>query len=268
MNLTNYLKELFISFIDTYKKEFSRSIGLVLLYTIVCFIFVAILLRFSNFDPISHTKQTSLLSYFIHDYSQGKTYSIVDLTEIIFLFFVSLFSISILRKNNKDLKEIKIMESFKYIKLNDIYSLVSILIICFIIDFSFFQIVCLIVPDSFNEIYQWFYNIIMYILRRFIPILLFSIVIYNNISNNKIKFNLRNIWFLFIAYIMINTISFELSMYIRIYVINLILIPIDVEKIFVYESILGIGLISLNFIGYHAIMINSVKLLENIELFN
>ncbi len=103
----------------------------------------------------------------------------------------------------------------------------------------------------------------MYLLREFIPWILFALTIYKTTNNAKLRLNFKKIWFLFVAYWIINMSAYEFSIFIRSYVFDFVLIPLDVEKKFLFESILGIGLIGFNFTGYYAVMTHSVFLIEN-----
>jgi hypothetical protein len=263
MSLTNYLKSLFSELIDSYRKYFIRTSGIVLAYTIICFIVVALLSRFSNFDPTNYKKQISLLSYFSTNYSAGNTYGIVDLTSIVFLFFVSIFSISLIRWNKDDGEEFKLEKSLKNVKMNDIISFLLIFLICSIIDFLLFKterfLVSIIEEKGFA---WWVHNLLLFPMRNFIPWTLFSLTIYKVITSRTIRITFKTTWLLFIAFWIINAFAYEFSLYVKFYLFDLILIPVNIEKRFYFESILGISLIGSIFIGYYAVMTASVKLLD------
>ena len=77
MNLKTFIKKQFEDFIEVYDKYLIRTSGITLTYTLFCFLAIALLARFSDFDPSVLKKQFSLLSYFFTRYSKGNTYSIV-----------------------------------------------------------------------------------------------------------------------------------------------------------------------------------------------
>lgn len=263
MNLASYLKALLSNLIDDYKKLLVRTSGLTLAFTIVCFLIVALLLRYSDFDPSSYKKQLSLLSYFYTSYSTGETYSIVDLTTIVFLFFASLVSIALLRSDANDNKEFEIFKSVKRIKLNDFLWLGSVFFVSGLFDYLLFRLNNLINDGVENkELAKWMYNFLMYPCRGFIPWMLFSLSIYKVTADVKLNWTFKKVCFVFIAFWIINAFSYELSVYIRVYVLDLLVIPVDLERKFVFESILGIGLIAFNFVGYYSVMTTSLRLLE------
>src|SRR5436190_10529542 len=104
MNFSEYLKRQFTAFVEGYTKYFWRTLGAVLIYTIICFAAMAFLLRFSDFDTANGKSQISMLSYFFTRYSSKEVYSLVDLAKTVFIFFVALFSIGLTRqtKNEND----------------------------------------------------------------------------------------------------------------------------------------------------------------------
>lgn len=264
MTLSNYLKTLLTNLVDTYKKNFLRTMGTIFVYTIICFLVVAVLLRFSNFDHSSIKKQVSLLSYFLTFYSAGETYSIVDLTNIVFLFFVSLFSISLIRSNADEKVEFKISKSFTSIRLNDFFTFIIVLLGCSLIDFPLFQSDRFLSTNIDNKgLIKWTHNLLMYLLREFIPWILFALTIYKTTNNVKLNMNFKKILFLFITFWIINMFTYDFSIFLRSYLFDFVLIPLDIDKKFLFESILGIGLVGFNFTGYYAVMTNSVILIEN-----
>ena len=119
MKLTDFLKKQFEDFIEVYNKFLFRTSGITLTLTLLCFIVIALLVRFSDFDPTVGKKQFSLLSYFFVRYSKGEVYSIVDLSKTVFIFFVSIFSLGLTRSNpNKEENtELKVGDFLKQISL-------------------------------------------------------------------------------------------------------------------------------------------------------
>jgi len=136
MTLTNFLKEQLTIFVENYKKYFKPTFGVAITFTTLCFVIAALLFRFSDFDPSVTAKQISLLSYFFHRYSKANTYSIVDITKTVFIFFVSLFSLGMLRlhKNDMERNELSFKHFFRSIKVKDIAILINI---CYHFNFGF-----------------------------------------------------------------------------------------------------------------------------------
>ena len=114
-----------------------------------------------------------------------------------------------------------------------------------------------------KEFVKWFHNLLMYALKGFIPWILFSLTIFKLSMGKRLNLTFIKICYLFVAYAIINSFSYELSTYIRSYVLGLVLIPCDPERKFFFESILGIGLIAFSFIVYCVGMVGSLKLMEN-----
>src|SRR5689334_12539101 len=99
MTFSNYLKEQLSDIVDNYRRNFWLTIGTSLTYSVLCFVVTAVLLKFSVFDATGNRyRQISLLSYMFSRFSNNLTYSLVDLSKSVFLFFVSLFSLGLLRQ--------------------------------------------------------------------------------------------------------------------------------------------------------------------------
>jgi hypothetical protein len=97
MTFSNYLKYQLTDLVDTYQKFYKKPLGATVIFSLLTLIAVAILLHFSIFDRTGSKRHISLLSYFFVRYSFGDTYSIVDLSKTTFIFFVSVFSVSLIR---------------------------------------------------------------------------------------------------------------------------------------------------------------------------
>ncbi len=262
MKLSDYLKRQFIDFIEVYRNYFSRTLGITFACSILCIVCAAILLRFSDFDHSITSKQVSLLSYFYHFYSKGDTYSLVDLTKSVFIFFVALFSLSLIRieKSGDENKEILFSAFVKKITAKDFASMIGILLVVSLIDFILFKISGFFSLDtSFNTPNRYF-NGLFYELRVYIPLILFSIAIYTLSPKPSVILSLKRILILFISLWIFNVITYEFTVWIRAYIIGLILMPVaDVERFYFWESFLGIPLILTYFLGYYSAMTNVLR---------
>jgi hypothetical protein len=233
--------------------------------TVICFVIAALLLRFSDFDKSVTSKQISLLSYFFHRYSKADTYSIVDLIKTVFLFFVSLFSVGLSRlpRTNIGPKELRFRNLFGVIKFNDILLLSIVFVVSSLVDFGLFKI------DNFSTLNTKNVKAAIYIqdlcfhFRIYIPLILFALTIRNLTSNRQYKLTLKRILFLYISLWLYNEFAYEISLWLRIHVFNLILMPFDSQNFYLFESFLGIPLIAFYFLGYYSAMTASLRLTES-----
>jgi hypothetical protein len=264
-----FLINLLNSFVDIYNRYLLRTYGLTVAFSVVLFIVIALLFKFSDFEVLSTKKQISLLSFFFTKYSNGWTYSLVDLSKNIFIFFVSIFSISMIRMNNsqKDADEIKLRKLTNHFHFIDMINLIGVLIFCSIIDYLLFKL------DTYSKnainnqsINTWVHNIDLYILRVYIPLILFSLIIHKITIDNKVKITFKSICYIFISLWMMNEFMYEFVLFIRIYLFGIILAPFNPDNKFIYESIFSIFLIALTFLGYYSAMTKPLILLnDNIE---
>ena len=265
MSITSYLKGQLTSFVECYQKFFKITYGIAVTFTLICFVFAALLFRFSDFDKSVISKQISLLSYFFHRYSLGETYSIVDLIKSVFIFFVSIFSIGLTRFTNNVTKDNQ--PSFKSflarLNLKDISYLLGVLILTSLIDVVLFKLdtySSAYAPDKALDKYfsEWIFN-----LRIYIPLILFSLTIRSLTIHNKTKITFKRILFLYISVWLFNEFAFEFSVWVRTHLLRLVLIPfVKSDYFYLFESFLGIPLIAFYFLGYHSAMTTSLELTE------
>ena len=265
MRLNTFLKKQFADFIEVYERYLLRTSGITLTYTLFCFVAIALLVRFSDFDPTMSKKQVSMLSYFFVRYSKGDVYSIVDLSKSIFIFFVSIFSLGLTRINPKEQEktELKVGDFLKQIFLKDIFYLIGVLALCSILDYVLFQLDNLsLLKVSDNGLDKYFHGLIL-LFRIYIPLVLFGLTTFKLSSNKKLTINLKKVLLLFISLWFFNEFAYELSLVIRNQIFGLILIPFSAEKQYFIESFIGITLIAFYFVGYHSAMSTSLKLLDD-----
>jgi hypothetical protein len=265
MKLNTFLKSQLEDFVNVYSKYFFRTMGITLILTLICFVVIALLEKFSDFDPSIKLKQISLLSYFFSRYSKGDTYSLIDLSKTVFIFFVSIFSLSLCRlsQDKKDNSELKILAFLKRIHYKDYFILIGILLISSLFDFLMFRIERIShLNVSNNELYYYIHGII-FLLRIYLPLILFGITIYRLIKGKAFKLTFRKLLFIFISLWLFNEFAFEFSLVIRNYVFGLILLPFKIENYFLFESILGIGLVAFYFLGYYSALTTSIELLDD-----
>src|ERR1700744_5031784 len=98
MLLAKFLKSLLTQFVETYQQLFAKTFGYALLWTMLCFAIGQALAAYSNYDPGLMINPVGINSYFNLNLSQNSVYSFVDDFKIIFIFFVSIFSLKLLKK--------------------------------------------------------------------------------------------------------------------------------------------------------------------------
>jgi hypothetical protein len=262
MGFTDFLKSQLIDFVETYKKYFTRTFGIAITYASVCFLIVALLLRFSDFDKTVTGKQISLLSYLFHRYSKASTYSIIDLTKTVFILFVCFFSIGLTRISKVETKAGSLLfkDFLGAVKIKDIFWLLIVFIVTVIIDLTLVRV------SDFSFLNVKNTNAVIYIqeicfhLRIYIPLILFALTIWNLLGIGKTKLTPKAILFLYVALWLYNEFAYELSTWIRGHVFGLILMPIgDQKKYYLIESLIGIPLIAFFFLGYHSAMAMPAK---------
>jgi hypothetical protein len=262
MKFSESLKRQFVDFVEVYRNYFGRTLAITFACSVLCIVSVAIFLRFSDFDLSNKTKQISLLSYFFRFYSRGDTYSLVDLTKSVFIFFVAIFSVSLIRIEitGDKRKEISLGAFIKNITLKDFASLIGVLLVVSLIDFALVKISGLLSSDTTIVPSNRLFNGVLYELRVYIPLILFSLTIYALTTQQKVQLSLKRILVLLISLWVLNVIAYEFTAWIRAYVFGLILLPFsDTERFYFLESFLGIPLITIYFLGYYSAMTNALK---------
>jgi hypothetical protein len=262
MKLTVYLKKQLNDFVEVYEKYLVRTSGITLALTLICFVIIALLLRFSEFSPSATSKQFSLLSYFFYRYSLGDIYSIVDLSKTVLIFFVSIFSLGLTRINmgDKESTELKIGDFFRQIFPRDLLYLSGVLVLCSIIDYGLFKLDMLI-WSNINLGLDYFHGL-LFLCRVYIPLVLFGLIIYMLGNNRKPYIDLKKIFFFVISLWLFNEFAYEFSIIVRNQLLGFVLLPINSEKHFFIESFMGIFLIAFYFVGYHSAMSTSLKFLN------
>jgi hypothetical protein len=265
MKFKTFLEKQFGDFIDVYDKYLIRTSGIALTYTLFCFVVIALLVRFSDFDPSASKKQLSMLSYFFVRYSKGDVYSIVDLSKTVFIFFVSIFSLGLTRINpsKQEKTELKVVDFLKQICIKDIIYLIVVLILCSVLDYVLFQLDSLSLSNvSDNGLDKYFHGLIFQF-RIYIPLVFFGLITYRLSSDKSLNINFKKVFLLFVSLWFFNEFAYELSYVVRTHIFGLILIPFSAEKQYFVESFIGMTLIAFYFVGYHSAMSTSLKLLEN-----
>jgi hypothetical protein len=236
MQFSLFLKKLLTEFVDVYKKYFSSTVKAALLWTILCFAIVQVLATYCSYDPGIRAQPVSVLSFFILKFSVNNTYSFVDLTRTLFIFFVAIFSVNLNQK----------------VTTKNVIYLLGTLAVCALLDCALFrlntQLQTLFSTNAHALI--WFNEIIL-LFRNYLPLLLFAIVIQLCIG----KFNAKHLGFLLIALWLFNELAYEFIMLIRPVLFSLLMITLKpMTWRYVMESVLGVPLIAFLFLGYYCAM--------------
>jgi hypothetical protein len=270
MTFTKYLRALLTDFVDEYKKYYLRTNGATVVFTLVVFVFIALLFHFNIYDKTNTKKDISLLSYFFIRYSAGDTYSIVDLSKAVFLFFVSIFSISLsrLERGKSGKSSFNLTEILKNIDGKDILYLFTGLAISIIADYLLFRSENLAAkPRGASDADRWIHGM-FFLLRIYVPLVVFSMINYNRVTGNKPNYKPLNLIWLFVSLWLFNEFAYEVSMFVRGHIFELLMLPFPADSRYYIESMLGIPLISFYFLGYHSAMTNSMLLLHEGALKN
>lgn len=268
MQFTTYLKNQLTDFVDTYEEYFIKTIWPAFIFTVFCFFAMLLLLKYSAFDTTSSKKQISLLSYFWVRYSSKNIFSIIDEAKSVFLFFVSLFSIGLIRLKAKQMNEamnLSFIAFIKSLRLYDLLFLSIVLLLCSAIDLALFRSVSALLKTSQNLALMKWISSLFFLLRIYLPLLLFSIAIHKLTSNKRLRLNLKKAIFLFVSLWLFNEFAYEASLFVRSHIFTLLLSPFSKDSIYVIESLLAIALVTFYFLGYSSAMTHSLKQLTEEE---
>jgi hypothetical protein len=255
MTFTHYLKEQLTDFVESYRKYLLPTFGTTLKNTVLCFILSAILFHFSEFDKANTTKQISLLSYYFNRYSKAETYSIIDLTKSVFLFFVSVFSVGLIRLEQPKKNKISFKQNTSHVHFKDLTYLFATLIAVSFLDYAFFSIDGISNARVQNLPLAKYFHDSLFHLRIYIPLFFFSITIRSLVSTDTARLTFKRVLLLYISLWLFNEIAYEMSLWVRTHLFALLLIPFSgSDKYYLYESILGIPLIAFYFPGYYSAM--------------
>jgi hypothetical protein len=265
MTFANYLKGQLNDFVDSYRQYFLRTLLIVLTLTVFCFVAIVLLLEFSDFEHDADKVHISLLSYFFSRYSAKDIYSLVDLSKTVFVFCVALFSIGFSRMKATGIdekNEISFGLFIRKLRFQDILTLLGILVLCSILDYYLFRLHSFSIISISNSELQWWVRSLLFQLRIYIPLILFSFTIIALLDNKLPVVTLKKVLFLFVSLWIFNEFAYEISLFVRAHIFSLILTPTGAENRYLFESALGLILIAFYFLGYYSAMTTSLKLLE------
>jgi len=233
MQFSLFLKSLLTEFVDVYKKHFTSTVRAALLWTILCFALVQVLATYCSYDPGIRATPVSILSFFILKFSVNNTYSFVDLARTLFIFFMAIFSVNLNQK----------------VTVKSVIYLLGTLIICALLDCALFRLdYQLQTLFNSNQHALIWVNEVVLLLRNYLPLILFALVIQLCLGN----FTIKHIGFLLISLWLFNELAYEFIMLVRPLIFSLIMITLKpLTYRYVVESVLGIPLIGFLFLGYY-----------------
>jgi len=208
MNFTTYLIKQLTDIVDVYRKYLKTTYATCLAMTVCCFVIMAFLVGFGDLPQLFSNKQPDLITYFLTRYSTKDTYRLVDLSKIILLFFISLLSMSISKfENMENLEEKKRKISLNF-TTDNIFPLLVIFLVCIGIDYGLTKIENLF-DFTVNHTIRWFYYII-FLFRIYIPLFLFSMMIYQLKTEGYPKITIKKLLFLFAAFWLFNEFAIDI----------------------------------------------------------
>ena len=265
MKFKQYLKAQLTDFVDAYHTYLFKTISITLIFTLCCFIVMALLVRFSNFDSSVTSKQVSLLSYLFFRYSKGDVYSIVDLSKTLLIFFVSVFSLGLSKMSiDKQLNtEWTVTNFLRKEGLNNILILTGVLIVCSVLDFLLFQTGRMMLEYLDNKELEKYLHGWLFLIRIYCPLMIFGLTTFRLNIQRKFKIGFTHFLFFLCSIWLFNEFVYEFGLLIRTQVFEFIMLPFSYDKQFIMESFLGMFLIAFFFIGYHSAMSTSLCLIDN-----
>lgn len=175
MQSAAYLKKLLTGYVTIYQTLFVKTFKAALLLTILSFLIAGIIGHFFDYDSRLKSKPISILSYFFSRFSYKEIYAFGDTVKTIFLFLVSVFSVNLIRNENK--------ETGDKINVKDILSLLATMVTCILLDCALFRLEGQLKHGIDNKhLSIWIGNVIFF-LRIFLPLIFFALVIHIRTSN-------------------------------------------------------------------------------------
>lgn len=260
MGIADYLMELLVSFVRSYVRLFFRTVGAALTLTLVTFVVILILMRFSQ--PIPQ-KQVSILSYFYFRYSKDGVYALVDLSKIIYLFFASLLSLGLLRFSADDQMKKEYITTgtlLKKVTGNEILLFLFTLLIASFLDYSI-----VLLEGTLKEVsphLRRYIISVLFFIRIYGPLFLFSITIYKVSLGKFPVLGLSRVIMLFISFWLFNEFAYESFLFVRNYFFALVLLPFSEDQAYIMESVLGLFLMAVYIVGYYAAMTVPFKVFD------
>ncbi|MCW3104154.1 MAG: hypothetical protein JWO09_2594 [Bacteroidetes bacterium] len=256
MRFIRFLKTQLIDFADTYERQFSKTYSIALVWSICAAAITLLLLKYTSFDDALHQRHNSLIGYFYFRYSTGSVYSLTDLTKIVFIFFISIFSLSLLRFKSSE-PEISFSGALQTIKAEDLLMLLATLAAASFMDYI---INCGIYNLPSSAYTTWFYYLLFHC-RIYLPLIMFSYMVCKLAAPGKVRFTLYKTFLLFVALWLFNEFSYELYMFINNTLFRLVFASVETpDTLFILEGIFELFLIAFFFLGFHSAITSPLRM--------
>ena len=149
------------------------------------------------------------------------------------------------------------------IGITDLLALVMIFGLTAVVDYALYNADNFIVEQiKIKGLEYWIYSVFFH-LRIYVPLILFSTGIYRLVYKSRPALDIKGLAFLFISLWIFNEFAFEVFTFVRNIIFGLAFSLADDERIFLYESFLGIFLVAFMFPGYFSAMTTSIRLIKD-----
>ncbi len=269
MKFSDYLKNQLTDFVEVYRKYFWKALTVSLIFSIFVFTLSLVFYFYNVSDKSEFQYQFQLVGFYFFRTSSGTYYyKLVYCTKILFVFFTSILSISILKFEKGNINSenaLSFSSVIKSISFKNFILLFLGLIISFCIAYGLdFLNEYLNISSSSEGILRWFHSI-SFLLKIYSPLIIFSILVYRISNSSFPKISLKRLSLLFISVWLFNEFGYEMTSFFNYEILSLIKIPFKTpSSYFYFNSIVDIVMLSLLMIGYHSSMTKSLSLSENI----
>ncbi|MCW3072377.1 MAG: hypothetical protein JWO44_2267 [Bacteroidetes bacterium] len=261
MNIAAFLKIQLSDFVDTYEKQFRKTYGITLVWTICATAITLLLLKYTSFDVSLRQRHNSLIGFFYYRFSTASVYSFTDLCKIVFIFFMSVFSLSMIRFNSSG-SRISFAGALQTIKAEDLLMLILALGGASIGDY-FINLGIYNLPSSAYT--TWFYYLLFHC-RIYVPLIIFSYAVCKLAAPGRVQFTFYKMFLLFIALWLFNEFSFEAYMFINNTLFRLVFAPVEMpDTLFILEGILDLFLIAFFFPGFYSALTSPLRMTATVK---
>lgn len=254
MKFAEQLKEQLTDFVESYQKYFLKTFTVAMTFTVMCLVVSAVLIRIDTSD--SGMKIDNLVGLMFIRYSY-KSYQFIDFSRICSFFFISIFALLLLRFDDEDTGRIREFTFNKFVSKitgEDILALSAAMITACFIDFFLFNIYKAISPHVYDALNTYLYYIDIH-LRWFVPMLLYVLTIRWITNSKRLTVTYKDILFMFLVMWIFDCLTFEFFIWIRDFVLNLLLLHFAKSELLVlYESLFSIPIMGFYFVGFYSAM--------------
>ncbi len=253
MTFTSYLKFLLTDLVEQYRKHLRQTFGITVIFTMLAFVVIALLLKYSTFDRSVNTTQLNLLNYFFFRYSKGHTYSLVDLSKTVFIFFVSLYALGMTRRPADEKPALK--HFLGTLSGRDMGVLTVTLLLNVLLDYLLFKLNRYFITEVAGRNTVNYLQLTIFHLRIYLPLIAFACALRFLTGKGKFALTLKTVLWLYVALWLYNEFAYELALWIQLHIFSLLFMPVDdPAQASLLTSIAGIPVTAFFFIGYYVAM--------------